>query len=68
MIYFDYEARYLGFWCAGAVLCLLLWLRAWFKRNHRAGLVLPGQRLQGYGIKLGWRAKVAHFPLMLHTI
>ncbi len=68
MIYFDYEARYLWFWLAGSILCLLLWLRAWFKRNHRAGLVFPSQRLHGYGIKLGWRAKVAHFPLVLRLL
>jgi Ca-activated chloride channel homolog len=68
MIWFDYEQRTFILWCIGALAILSLWLRSWFKRNHRAGLVFPAQRLSGYGIKLGWRARIAHIPLILRLI
>lgn len=68
MIWFDYEQRIIVFWCLGAALTLILWTRSWLKRHHRTGLVFPAQRLIGYGIKLGWKARIAHAPQLLRLL
>ena len=65
MIWFDYEQREFALWCGGALISCSLWIIAWLRRHQRAGLIFPAHRLQGYGVKLGWRAKIAHTPLLL---
>ena len=68
MIWFDYEQQHFFFWCAGTVLAILIWWRAWWKRGQRAGLVFPAQRLKGFGIKPGLKVRLAQVPLILRLL
>ena len=68
MIWFDYEQREFWLWCAGALLILVIWLSAWFRRGRRAGLVFPARRLNRQGLRRGWRARAAHAPLFLRLL